>query len=255
MANQVIRFKNISKRYGSKTVIKDISLDIEAGQFVTMLGTSGSGKKKQKKMVNRLVEPNSGTIEINNEDIKRMDIIELRKNIGYVVQQIGLFPHVTVEKNIATVPELQGWEEGKIKERVAELMDLVNLPYEDYGHRFPKQLSGGQQQRIGVARALAANPKIMLLDEPFGAVDAITRKDLQTQIKKIHKDLEEKTFLFVTHDINEAFLLGDKVVIMDQGKILQYDTPKNIVKNPGSPFVRNLLETKYEEESLWSELR
>lgn len=255
MANQVIRFKNISKNYGSKTVINNISLDIEAGQFVTMLGTSGSGKTTLLKMVNRLVEPDNGSIEINNEKITDMNIIELRKNIGYVVQQIGLFPHVTVEKNIATVPELKGWESERIKARVVELMDLVNLPYDDYGHRFPKQLSGGQQQRIGVARALAANPKIMLLDEPFGAVDAITRKDLQTQIKKIHQDLEEKTFLFVTHDINEAFLLGDKVVIMDQGEILQYDTPKNIVKNPGSPFVRNLLETKYEEESLWSELR
>lgn len=255
LADPVIRFKHISKSYGSKTVIKDLSLNIAAGQFVTMLGTSGSGKTTLLKMVNRLVEPDSGTIEVHKQDVKSRDLIELRKNIGYVVQQIGLFPHVTVEKNIATVPELQGWEEEKIKARVVELMELVNLPYEDYGHRFPKQLSGGQQQRIGVARALAANPNIMLLDEPFGAVDAITRKDLQNQIKKIHSDLAEKTFLFVTHDINEAFLLGDKVVIMDEGKILQYDTPQNIVRNPGSPFVKNLLETKYEEESLWSELR
>lgn len=253
--NYAIRFKNISKSFGSKKVIENLTLDIESGQFVTMLGTSGSGKTTLLKMVNRLVEPDSGAIEIHNEDIKSIDRIELRKNIGYVVQQIGLFPHVTVEKNIATVPELQGWEALQIKDRIVELMDLVNMPYKDFGHRYPRQLSGGQQQRVGVARALAANPNIMLLDEPFGAVDAITRQDLQKQIKKIHGDLEEKTFLFVTHDINEAFLLGDKVVIMDEGEILQYDTPRNIVRNPESDFVRNLLETKYEEESLWSELR
>lgn len=255
MSNKIIRFKNISKSYGSKKVLEDLSLDIEAGQFVTMLGSSGSGKTTLLKMVNRLIEPDRGSIEILGEDIQDRNLIDLRKNIGYVVQQIGLFPHVTVEKNIATVPELQGWDEEKIKERVRELMDLVKMPYEDYAKRYPKQLSGGQQQRVGVARALAANPNIMLLDEPFGAVDAITRKDLQNQIKSIHGDLEEKTFLFVTHDINEAFYLGDKVVIMDKGKILQYDTPKNIVQNPQSEFVKKLLETKFEEESLWSDLR
>lgn len=255
MDNNIIRFKNISKSYGSKKVLEDISLDIEAGQFVTILGSSGSGKTTLLKMINRLVEPDKGTIEIHNKDIKSIDLIGLRKSIGYVVQQIGLFPHITVEKNIATVPELLGWEEEAIKARVEELLDLVQMPHEEYGHRFPKQLSGGQQQRVGVARALAANPNIMLLDEPFGAVDAITRKDLQMEIKNIHGSFKEKTFLFVTHDINEAFLLGNKVVIMDQGKILQYDTPKKVIDEPKSTFVKNLLETKYEEEKLWRELR
>lgn len=250
-----IQFRNISMRFGSKQIIENLSLDIEEGHFVTMLGSSGSGKTTLLKMVNRLIEPSNGKILINNKDIKNMDIIELRRNIGYVVQQIGLFPHVTVEKNIATVPELNGWDKQATKKRVSELLELVRLPYSEYGKRYPKQLSGGQQQRIGVARALAANPKIMLLDEPFGAVDAITRQELQKQIKNLHQELEGKTFLFVTHDINEAFFLGDKVVIMDKGKVLQYDTPENIVKNPQTEFVQELLKTKFEEVSLWGDLK
>jgi osmoprotectant transport system ATP-binding protein len=254
MSEIAIEFENISKKYGEKTVLKDVSLDIEAGLFVTILGSSGSGKTTLLKMVNRLVEPTNGTIKIYKEDIKNRNITQLRRDIGYVVQQIGLFPHVTVEKNISTVPELSGWDEAAIKERVIELMALVKLPYEEYGHRYPRQLSGGQQQRIGVARALAANPPIMLLDEPFGAVDAITRQDLQREIKNLHNGLEEKTFLFVTHDINEAIYLGDKVVIMDQGKILQYDTPHEIVRNPQTDFVKNLIDTKFEETELWGDL-
>ncbi|MFL2131606.1 MAG: ABC transporter ATP-binding protein [Ruoffia tabacinasalis] len=254
MANTKIKFRNINKSFDDKEIIKDLSFDIEEGQFITILGSSGSGKTTTLKMVNRLIEPNSGQIEINNKEIKEYDLIELRRQIGYVVQQIGLFPHITIEKNIATVPELLGWEPEKIKERVTELMALIQLPYSEYAHRYPKQLSGGQQQRIGVARALAANPQIMLLDEPFGSVDAITRKELQSQIKAIHAELDSKTFLFVTHDINEAFLLGDRVMIMDKGRIEQYDTPQNIIKNPKGAFVNSLLDTVREEESLWSEL-
>ncbi|MGO1931073.1 MAG: ABC transporter ATP-binding protein [Ruoffia tabacinasalis] len=254
MANTKIKFRNINKSFGDKEIIKDLSFNIEEGQFITILGSSGSGKTTTLKMVNRLIEPNSGQIEINNKEIKEYDLIELRRQIGYVVQQIGLFPHITIEKNIATVPELLGWEPEKIKERVTELMALIQLPYSEYAHRYPKQLSGGQQQRIGVARALAANPQIMLLDEPFGSVDAITRKELQSQIKAIHAELDSKTFLFVTHDINEAFLLGDRVMIMDKGRIEQYDTPQNIIKNPKGAFVNSLLDTVREEESLWSEL-
>lgn len=254
MAKTKIKFRNINKSFGDKEIIKDLSFDIEEGQFITILGSSGSGKTTTLKMVNRLIEPNSGQIEINDKEIKEYDLIELRRQIGYVVQQIGLFPHITIEKNIATVPELLGWEPEKIKERVTELMALIQLPYSEYAHRYPKQLSGGQQQRIGVARALAANPQIMLLDEPFGSVDAITRKELQTQIKAIHAELDSKTFLFVTHDINEAFLLGDRVMIMDKGRIEQYDTPQNIIKNPKGAFVNSLLDTVREEESLWSEL-
>lgn len=254
MAKTKIKFRNINKSFGDKEIIKDLSFDIEEGQFITILGSSGSGKTTTLKMVNRLIEPNSGQIEINDKEIKEYDLIELRRQIGYVVQQIGLFPHITIEKNIATVPELLGWEPEKIKERVTELMALIQLPYSEYAHRYPKQLSGGQQQRIGVARALAANPQIMLLDEPFGSVDAITRKELQSQIKAIHAELDSKTFLFVTHDINEAFLLGDRVMIMDKGRIEQYDTPQNIIKNPKGEFVNSLLDTVREEESLWSEL-
>lgn len=254
MAKTKIKFRNINKSFGDKEIIKDLSFDIEEGQFITILGSSGSGKTTTLKMVNRLIEPNSGQIEINDKEIKEYDLIELRRQIGYVVQQIGLFPHITIEKNIATVPELLGWEPEKIKERVTELMALIQLPYSEYAHRYPKQLSGGQQQRIGVARALAANPQIMLLDEPFGSVDAITRKELQSQIKAIHAELDSKTFLFVTHDINEAFLLGDRVMIMDKGRIEQYDTPQNIIKNPKGTFVNSLLDTVREEESLWSEL-
>ncbi|MBA5728464.1 ABC transporter ATP-binding protein [Aerococcaceae bacterium INB8] len=254
MAKTKIKFRNINKSFGNKEIIKDLSFDIEEGQFITILGSSGSGKTTTLKMVNRLIEPNSGQIEINDKEIKEYDLIELRRQIGYVVQQIGLFPHITIEKNIATVPELLGWEPEKIKERVTELMALIQLPYSEYAHRYPKQLSGGQQQRIGVARALAANPQIMLLDEPFGSVDAITRKELQSQIKAIHAELDSKTFLFVTHDINEAFLLGDRVMIMDKGRIEQYDTPQNIIKNPKGAFVNSLLDTVREEESLWSEL-
>ena len=254
MAKAKIKFRNVNKSFGDKEIIKDLSFDIEEGQFITILGSSGSGKTTTLKMVNRLIEPNSGQIEINDKEIKEYDLIELRRQIGYVVQQIGLFPHITIEKNIATVPELLGWEPEKIKERVTELMALIQLPYSEYAHRYPKQLSGGQQQRIGVARALAANPQIMLLDEPFGSVDAITRKELQSQIKAIHAELDSKTFLFVTHDINEAFLLGDRVMIMDKGRIEQYDTPQNIIKNPKGEFVNSLLDTVREEESLWSEL-
>lgn len=254
MAKAKIKFRNVNKSFGDKEIIKDLSFNIEEGQFITILGSSGSGKTTTLKMVNRLIEPNSGQIEINDKEIKEYDLIELRRQIGYVVQQIGLFPHITIEKNIATVPELLGWEPEKIKERVTELMALIQLPYSEYAHRYPKQLSGGQQQRIGVARALAANPQIMLLDEPFGSVDAITRKELQSQIKAIHAELDSKTFLFVTHDINEAFLLGDRVMIMDKGRIEQYDTPQNIIKNPKGAFVNSLLDTVREEESLWSEL-
>ncbi|RPA60988.1 ABC transporter ATP-binding protein [Aerococcus agrisoli] len=255
MSKSVIKFKNVAKHFGSQTIIEDLSFDVAAGEFITILGSSGSGKTTTLKMINRLIEPDAGTIEINDENIENIDLIELRRNIGYVVQQIGLFPHMTIEKNIATVPELLEWDLKDIKARVIELMDLVKLPYDQYGQRFPKQLSGGQQQRVGVARALAANPQIMLLDEPFGAVDAITRKELQKQIKAIHEELAGKTFLFVTHDINEAFYLGNKVMIMDEGKISQYDTPENIVKAPKTAFVQELLDTVYEEGALWGALK
>lgn len=253
MSKTIISFNNVQKSFnhGTTQVIDQLSFDIPEGAFITILGTSGSGKTTALKMINRLIEPDAGEIKIYDQPITAFDVNQLRRQIGYVVQQIGLFPHYTIEKNIATVPELIGWEKEKITLRVKELMASIQLPYEEYAKRFPRQLSGGQQQRVGVARALAANPDIMLLDEPFGAVDAITRKDLQKQIKHLHQNLAKKTFLFVTHDINEAFLLGTKVMIMNEGKIDQFDTPEKIIKNPKTPFVQQLLATVYAEEEMW----
>lgn len=247
----MIQFEHVSKVYGDKTVVNDINLTIENGEFITILGTSGSGKTTMLKMINKLIEPTSGTILFAGQDIKQMDSVSLRRQIGYVVQQIGLFPHMTVAENIATVPKLLGWDKERIENRVGELLDLVQLPAVDYGERYPSELSGGQQQRIGVARALAADPDVMLFDEPFGAIDAITRNDLQEELQAIHQKLNQKTFVFITHDIYEAFKLGTRVVIMDNGTICQFDTPENIIKNPGNEFVQRLITTAQEQEKLW----
>ena len=242
----MIQFEHVSKVYGDKTVVNDINLTIENGEFITILGTSGSGKTTMLKMINKLIEPTSGTIFFAGQDIEQMDSVSLRRQIGYVVQQIGLFPHMTVAENIATVPKLLGWDKERIENRVGELLDLVQLPAVDYGERYPSELSGGQQQRIGVARALAADPDVMLFDEPFGAIDAITRNDLQEELQAIHQK-----FVFITHDIYEAFKLGTRVVIMDNGTICQFDTPENIIKNPGNEFVQRLITTAQEQEKLW----
>lgn len=247
----MIQFEHVSKVYGDKTVVNDINLTIENGEFITILGTSGSGKTTMLKMINKLIEPTSGTIFFAGQDIEQMDSVSLRRQIGYVVQQIGLFPHMTVAENIATVPKLLGWDKECIENRVGELLDLVQLPAVDYGERYPSELSGGQQQRIGVARALAADPDVMLFDEPFGAIDAITRNDLQEELQAIHQKLSQKTFVFITHDIYEAFKLGTRVVIMDNGTICQFDTPENIIKNPGNEFVQRLITTAQEQEKLW----
>ncbi|ALT80736.1 glycine/betaine ABC transporter ATP-binding protein [Streptococcus gallolyticus] len=247
----MIQFEHISKVYGDKTVVNDINLTIENGEFITILGSSGSGKTTMLKMINKLIEPTSGTILFAEQDIEQMDSVSLRRQIGYVVQQIGLFPHMTVAENIATVPKLLGWNKGRIENRVGELLDLVQLPAADYAERYPSELSGGQQQRIGVARALAADPDVMLFDEPFGAIDAITRNDLQEELQAIHQKLNQKTFIFITHDIYEAFKLGTRVVIMDNGIICQFDTPENIIKNPGNEFVQKLITTAQEQEKLW----
>ena len=247
----MIQFEHVSKVYGDKTVVNDINLTIENGEFITILGTSGSGKTTMLKMINKLIEPTSGTILFAGQDIEQMDSVRLRRQIGYVVQQIGLFPHMTVAENIATVPKLLGWDKERIENRVGELLDLVQLPAADYGERYPSELSGGQQQRIGVARALAADPDVMLFDEPFGAIDAITRNDLQEELQAIHQKLNQKTFVFITHDIYEAFKLGTRVVIMDNGTICQFDTPENIIKNPGNEFVQRLITTAQEQEKLW----
>lgn len=247
----MIQFEHVSKVYGDKTVVNDINLTIENGEFITILGSSGSGKTTMLKMINKLIEPTSGRILFAGQDIEQMDSVSLRRQIGYVVQQIGLFPHMTVTENIATVSKLLGWDKKRIENRVGELLDLVQLPAADYGERYPSELSGGQQQRIGVARALAADPDVMLFDEPFGAIDAITRNDLQEELQAIHQKLNQKTFVFITHDIYEAFKLGTRVVIMDNGTICQFDTPENIIKNPGNEFVQKLITTAQEQEKLW----
>jgi osmoprotectant transport system ATP-binding protein len=239
-----IRFVQVTKKFaepGPKhTAVDNISLDVEAGSFVVLLGPSGCGKTTLLKMVNRLHEPTSGTIFLGTDDITQLDKISLRRRIGYVIQQVGLFPHLTVAQNVAVVPELLGWPRPQIEARVAELLALVELPMAEYGARYPAQLSGGQQQRVGVARALAGDPEVMLMDEPFGAIDAITRTALQDELLYWQQRLH-KTILFVTHDVEEALRLADNIVVMQAGEIVQVDTPLNLLRHPANEFVQQLL--------------
>ena len=257
MEQTAIEFKNVTKLYGEgeTKAVDDISFEIKEGEFITGLGSSGSGKTTTLKMNSRLIREDAGNRTFFGEDISGMNEVDLRRKIGYVVQQIGLFPHMTVAQNIATVPELLKWDKKEIQARVKELLELVQLDPNVFADRKPKQLSGGQQQRIGVARALAANPNVMLLDEPFGAVDAITRLQLQNELQKIHKELGDKTFVLVTHDINEAFKLGTRVLVMDKGKICQFDVPREIMRHPKTDFVADLIATVKEQEAFWSELK
>jgi len=201
-------------------------------------------------MVNRLYDPSEGKIILFGEDIQTVDVLKVRRRIGYVIQQIGLFPHMSIADNIATVPKLLKWDKAKIDARVDELLTMIELNPAEYRKWFPSQLSGGQQQRVGLARALAIDPKIMLLDEPFGAIDAITRAFLQDSLLQIHQGLK-KTFLLVTHDIEEAFKLGNRIIIMNEGKIIQFDTPDRIIKTPASDFVESLIETALKKEKFW----
>ena len=237
-----IEFKNVYKQFkgSAYSAVDNLSLTINHGEFITILGSSGCGKTTLLKMINRLYDPDKGSIEFFGEDISNKDPVEFRRKIGYVIQQVGLFPHMTIAGNIATVPKILKWPKDKIDARVDELLKLVGLEPSEFKNRYPSQLSGGQQQRVGLARALAVNPDVMLLDEPFGAIDAINRINLQDELLKIY-NASKKTYLFVTHDINEAFKLGNRVLIMDKGKIQQFDTPKNIVANPANDFVRSLI--------------
>lgn len=237
-----VEFKNVSKKFedSSYDAVREVSFRIEEGELVTILGTSGCGKTTLMKMVNRLYEPTSGEILIFGENTAMMDPVKLRQKIGYVIQQVGLFPHMTVGKNIATVPEILHWDKERIEKRVDELLMLVKLPPKEFKKRYPAQLSGGQQQRVGLARALAADPDLMLLDEPFGAIDAINRESLQDELIAIHQK-SKKTFLFVTHDITEALKLGTKVMVMDQGEIRQFDTPMEILMHPKDEYVASLM--------------
>ncbi len=250
-----IKYENICKKFkGNEHYSVDhVNAEIEEGEFITILGSSGCGKTTLLKMTNRLYEPTEGKVYLFGEDISKVDETTVRRRMGYVIQQIGLFPHMTIEDNIAVIPKILKWDKQKIADRVTELMNLVGLDPEEYRKRYPSQLSGGQQQRIGLARALATDPKIMLLDEPFGAIDAITRLNLQNELKRIHEGTK-KTFLLVTHDINEAFRLGNRVMIMNAGRLLQFDTPKNIVQHPADPFVKTLINSAREQEAFWDEV-
>lgn len=250
-----IEFEHVVKRFGQTTVIPDLSFTINKGEFVTVLGSSGSGKTTTLKMINGLWQPTSGTVKIGGKELTKHNQVDLRRHIGYVVQQIALFPHLTIKQNIAVVPKLLEWEQAKIDQRVDELLDLVKLPSDQYADRYPAQLSGGQQQRVGLARALAANPDFILFDEPLGALDALTRIDLQKEIKNLHASLADKTFFFVTHDINEALYLGQRVMVMNRGRLEQFTSPETIVKHPASPFVEELLATEERNQELWRRLQ
>ncbi|MGM9891703.1 ABC transporter ATP-binding protein [Limosilactobacillus sp.] len=251
MSNPIIQFNHVSKKYSQNTAVDDLSFSIDKGEFVTVLGSSGCGKTTTLKMINGLIQPTSGTITIAGKRLSDWDLVDLRRHIGYVVQQIGLFPHMTIADNIAVVPKMLGWEQDKIDQRIQELLELVQLNPAQFANRYPGQLSGGQQQRVGVARALAANPPYILFDEPFGALDALTRIQLQKELKRIHAALADKTFLFVTHDINEALFLGQRVMVMNQGRLEQFDVPAQIVHQPKTQFVKELLGTVRQNHQLW----
>ncbi|WP_431042965.1 ABC transporter ATP-binding protein [Streptomyces sp. P1-3] len=237
----MIRFEHVTKRYADgTTAVDDLSFEVAEGELVTLVGPSGCGKTTTMKMVNRLIEPTSGQILLDGEDISRVDPVSLRRRIGYVIQQVGLFPHKTVLENTATVPALLGWPRRKGRERAGELLDLVGLDPSVYGDRYPDQLSGGQRQRVGVARALAADPPVLLMDEPFGAVDPVVREHLQTEFLRLQSQVR-KTVLFVTHDIEEAVRLGDRIAVYGSGRIEQFDTPATVLGAPASPYVADFV--------------
>lgn len=237
----MLEFKNVTKRYSSqgKPAVNNLNLKIEKGEFVCFIGPSGCGKTTTMKMINRLIDISEGEILINGKDITKQNPVELRRSIGYVIQQIGLMPHMTIKENIVLVGTLLKWSKEEKDARAKELIKLVNLP-ESYLDKYPHELSGGQQQRIGVLRALAANPPLILMDEPFGALDPITRDSLQDEFKKLQRELD-KTIVFVTHDMDEAIKLADRIVIMQAGEIVQVDTPEEILRNPANEFVEEFL--------------
>jgi osmoprotectant transport system ATP-binding protein len=232
----VIEIAGVSKRYDGRAVVDALSLAVAEGEFCALIGASGCGKSTTLRMINRLTPTDAGTIRIGGEDVTRVPAAELRRRIGYAIQSIGLFPHWTVEANIATVPRLLKWPPARVRDRVTELLELFRLTPELYRGKYPRQLSGGEQQRIGVARALAADPALLLMDEPFGAVDPLTRDELQRELVGIHR-ATGKTIVFVTHDIEEALRLATRIAVMDRGRIAQLGTPLDIVERPASEFV------------------
>jgi osmoprotectant transport system ATP-binding protein len=242
MRGVMIELENLSKRYGDAApVVRDVNLSIGDGEFLVLIGESGSGKTTTLNMINRLVEPSGGRVLIGGEDVRAGDPVALRRRMGFVFQEIGLFPHMTVAENIAVTPHLLRWPQGEINARVRELLELVQLGFDTVANRFPAQLSGGQRQRIGMARALAARPKIMLMDEPFGALDALIRDELAADYRAIHDKLGLTTIL-VTHDMTEAFLLADRVAVMRDGDLLQTAMPHDLAAHPANDFVRRMIE-------------
>ena len=236
----MIRFEHTRKIYGGAAAITDLNLDIQQGELLVLLGPSGSGKSTVLKMVNRMVSHEGGQILFKGKDINSFNVQDLRRRMGYAIQSVGLFPHRTVAHNIATVPKLLGWDAQRVQARTHELLKLLAMDPEQYASRYPHQLSGGQQQRVGVARALAADPDVLLMDEPFGALDPVTRAALQVALKKIHRSTG-KTILFVTHDIDEALLLATRIVLLNQGQITQAGTPLELLQQPANDFVADFL--------------
>ncbi|MDJ1159137.1 ABC transporter ATP-binding protein [Chelatococcus sp. SYSU_G07232] len=236
----MIELTRVTKRYGDKAVVDDLSLTVARGAFFVLVGPSGSGKSTTLKMINRLVGIDAGAIAVDGRNVRDMPAEALRRGMGYVIQSIGLFPHWTVADNIATVPRLLRWPEARVRARVAELIALLQLDAAEVARKYPHELSGGQQQRIGVARALAADPGIVLMDEPFGALDPITRDALQGEIARIHA-ATEKTIVFVTHDMDEALRLGTEIAILDQGRLVQCGSPADILRSPANDFVRTFV--------------
>jgi len=244
----MIQFENVSKYYGKTTILKDLSFTVPDGQFLVLIGPSGCGKTTTMKMINRLLEPDSGRVLVDGQDVANMNPVELRRHIGYVIQQIGLFPNMTVEQNISVVPRLLKYDKAKCAEIVRQSLELVELPYDQYAKKYPNELSGGQQQRIGVLRALAASPTTVLMDEPFSALDPMTRESLQEEIKKIQKKLK-KTIVFVTHDMGEALRLADMILFLNGGGIEQMAPPEEMLEHPATDLVRSFLGKQQAAES------
>ena len=251
MAEPIIRFEAVSKSYGGQPVLKNFSLDVLPGELLTIIGRSGCGKTTALKLVNSLITPDAGRVLVQGEDVAKTDPVALRRRIGYAIQSVGLFPHMTVEKNIAYVPaisHLEGWKGPARRERVSALLRQVGLD-PALADRYPRALSGGQRQRVGIARALAAGPEILLMDEPFGAVDEITRGQLQEEILRIHRE-SGITILFVTHDIAEALKLGTHTLVIDKGTVQQCAQPEEILRHPATDFVRELVEPQRRRDSI-----
>lgn len=247
----MILFEKVYKAYGHQSyAVRNLSFEVNTGEVLVLLGISGSGKTTTMKMVNRLIEPSAGRITINGRDIMARDPVELRLEIGYAVQQVGLFPHMTIGENIEVAPRLLGWNRQKIEERTRELLGMVRLDPTEFINRYPRQLSGGQRQRVGVARALAGDPPIILMDEPFGALDPLTRDELQKEFRRLQERLR-KTVIFVTHDIFEAFELGDRIAILEKGRLAQIGSPEELIHAPASEFVARFVGSGRDKISLF----